>query len=591
MEIRRSFLLVAIAIVGYLMFLNWQQEFGEGKKANQVAAQQAPTAPSNEVDSFPTEADVAKPTTSDTPEIAVETNTQSSEQKPQPTIITSQYITVETDVMDLLIDPQGGDVVSAKLKDYPIDSEDPDIPFQLLGNNPQGIELILQSGLIGKNGTDTGASRPVYFAEKSSYQLEKNKNELVVELTLQQSDVLITKRYTFTKGSYLVAIDNLVQNNGNQDWSGAFYGQIKRDNSIDPSLGGKGFTNLATYLGGAYLSADDKYEKLKFDDIKGTNFKVEREGGWIALSQHYFLTAWLGNETQKNAYSAISKTGTGDKDFYFFRYISPVQVAKPGALINFESSVYVGPKVQRDLEAVNPSLARTIDYGWSWFIAKPIFSVLVFLQSGEFSLFGKHYDLGTGVKNWGFAIILLTVIIKLLFFRLSASAYRSMAKMRKVAPEMKRIKEQYKDDRQKQSQAMMKLYKKEQINPIGGCLPMIIQAPVFIALYYVLLYAVELRQAPFMGWVQDLSVMDPYFILPVLMGAAMFFQMQLNPAPADPMQAKIMKWMPVGFTFFFLWFPAGLVLYYVTNNLLSIAQQYVITRNIEKGDAPAIEKK
>lgn len=591
MEIRRTFLLVAIAIVGYLMFLNWQQEFGEGKKTTKATTQQQVQEPrNNEVDSFPTEADIAR-YQGDTPETAQpEATVETATVAPSQQSVKGQIL-VETDVMQLIIDPRGGDIVSAKLKNYPIDIEDPDVPFQLLNDNPQGIELTLQSGLIGKNGTDTSNNRPVYQAEQTVYELEKGKKELLVELVTQQEQVKITKRYTFIRDSYQVKIDNLVENNSTEDWTGAFYGQIKRDNSGDPSLGGKGFTHLATYLGGAYLSQDDKYEKLKLDDIKGANFKIERDGGWIAMSQHYFLTAWLGGETQKNTYSAIAKGGNGDKDFYFFRYISPVQTAKPGSLINFESSVYVGPKIQRDLEAINPSLARTIDYGWSWFIAKPIFSVLVFLQSGEMTLFGKHLDLGTGVKNWGAAIILLTIIIKLLFFRLSASAYRSMAKMRKVAPEMKRIKEQHKDDRQKQSQAMMKLYQKEKINPIGGCLPMFIQAPVFIALYYVLLYSVELRQAPFAGWIQDLSVMDPYFILPIVMGAAMFLQMQLNPAPADPMQAKIMKWMPVGFTFFFLWFPAGLVLYYVTNNILSIAQQYWITRKIEQGEAVTAEKK
>lgn len=558
MEIRRTLLMAAIAIVAYFMFVSWQRDFSPDKAA--ASAQPQNTAVTHSV-----------PTAPQQPGQVITVENPSG----------GQQIQVTTDVMNLVIDTRGGDIVSLNLPKYPLHVDTPDKPFPLLADS-KALEFEAQSGLIGPNGTDTGKSRPLYHSDKLSYQLADDSNTLVVTLTLPKANgITISKRYTFTRGSYQVKVQNDVVNQSSKNWQGAFYGQLKRDGSEDPSISGKGFSTMSTFLGGTYYSAENKYEKLKFDTFKDEPLKLERKGGWIALSQHYFLTAWIGNDKQTNSYSTFYKTDDADKPFYFLRYISPLQNVAAGDTGHFNAIFYAGPKQQDKLASISPGLGLTIDYGWSWFIAEPIFAVLVFLESGRFNLFGHHLNLGTGVGNWGIAIILLTLIIKLLFFRLSAASYKSMAKMRKAAPEMTRIKEQYKDDRQKQSQEMMKLYQKEKINPIGGCLPMVIQAPVFIALYYVLLYAVDLRQAPFYGWINDLSVMDPWFILPLLMGASMFIQMQLNPTPADNTQAKVMKWMPVAFTAFFLWFPSGLVLYYVTNNILSIAQQYWITRKIE----------
>ena len=563
MEIRRTLLMAAIAIVAYFMFVSWQQDFSPEKTAASTSAQTQATATHS--DSVPEVATSAN-------QPAVNTDNQTG----------GKLIHVTTDVMNLVINTRGGDIVSLDLSQYPLHADTPDKPFPLLSNSDT-LAFEAQSGLIGPNGTD-GATRPLFRSDKQEYQLANDADTLVVTLSLPtQNGVTISKRYTFTRGSYLVKVENQVNNQSKKAWQGAFYGQLKRDGSEDPSVVGKGFSSMSTFLGGAYYSADNKYEKLNLDSFKDEPLKLERSGGWIALSQHYFLTAWVGADKQNNSYSTFYKDDSTGKPYYFLRYISPLQTVEPGQTSHFEAALYAGPKQQDKLAAISPGLGMTIDYGWSWFIAEPIFAVLVFLESGRFNLFGHHLSLGSGVGNWGIAIILLTLIIKLLFFRLSASSYRSMAKMRKAAPEMMRIKEQYKDDRQKQSQEMMKLYQKEKINPIGGCLPMLIQAPVFIALYYVLLYAVDLRQAPFYGWITDLSVMDPWFILPLLMGASMFIQMQLNPTPADNTQAKVMKWMPVAFTVFFLWFPSGLVLYYVTNNILSIAQQYWITRKIENG--------
>jgi YidC/Oxa1 family membrane protein insertase len=590
MEIRRTILIAAIAVVTYLIFITWQQQFSiENGKPQQAASAQHPQQ-SSKFSSVPSDNNLAvageTPHLEDTEKARDNHSGDAKKTAPNKVIqganksADDNYIHVETDVLRLAIDPKGGDIVSLDLPAYPAHINTPGQPFTLLSDDASMV-FEAQSGLIGPNGTDTSKGRPLYKSTSKNYQLKKGSDELTVDLvTRQAGGITIIKRYVFTRGRYLVKVENLVSNQSGKVWKGAFYGQLKRDDSKDPSLNGKGLSHMSTYLGGAYYSADGKYEKLKFDTIKEDSFNMHRKGGWIAFSQHYFLTAWIGGTNETNQYSAVSRQNQEGKEFYFLRFISPMKVVSSGQTAAFTSELYAGPKIERKLASISPDLGMTIDYGWSWFIAEPIFAVLVFLESGEFKLFGHHFNLGTGVGNWGVAIILLTVLIKLLFFRLSASSYHSMAKMRKVAPEMQRIKEQFKDDRQKQSAEMMKLYKREKINPIGGCLPMVIQAPVFIALYYVLLYSVELRQAPFFGWIKDLSVMDPYFILPIIMGVAMFFQMQLNPTPADNTQARLMKWMPVGFTVFFLWFPSGLVLYYVTNNILSIAQQYWITRKI-----------
>jgi YidC/Oxa1 family membrane protein insertase len=287
------------------------------------------------------------------------------------------------------------------------------------------------------------------------------------------------------------------------------------------------------------------------------------------MIQHYFLSAWIPAADVTHTYS----TRVTNSGFNIAGFTSPTVIVDPGTSREVSTQFYAGPKDQYSLQEISPYLELSVDYGWLWWVAQPLFWLLTKIQSV--------------VGNWGVAIILLTVLIKGLFFKLSATSYRSMANMRRVQPKMADIREQYADDKAKQSQAMMELYRKEKINPMGGCLPIVVQMPVFIALYWMLMESVELRQAPFMLWIRDLSVMDPYFVLPVLMGASMFFMQKLNPPPPDPMQAKIMQWLPVVFTFFFLWFPAGLVLYWVVNNLLSMAQQYVITKQIENAGAKA----
>jgi len=333
-----------------------------------------------------------------------------------------------------------------------------------------------------------------------------------------------------------------------------------RDQSIDPST--QSSMGMQSFLGMVISSEQEPYEKISFDDMQETPLNRQIQGGWIALIQHYFLSAWIPNTEVAHTYQSRVRNG-----LYLMGFVSPATVVEPNQSETISAKLYIGPKILERLEAAAPKLDLTVDYGWLFFIAYPLFLLLDFL----FSV----------VQNWGIAIILVTVVVKALFFQLSAASYRSMANMRRVGPKLKSLKEQHGDDRQKMSQAMMELYKKEKINPLGGCLPILVQMPVFISLYWVLLESVQLRHAPFFFWITDLSVKDPYFLLPILMGASMFIQMQLNPAPPDPMQARIMKIMPVMMTVFFLWFPSGLVLYWLVNNVLSITQQWVITRQIE----------
>ncbi|MFN3713503.1 MAG: membrane protein insertase YidC [Alcanivoracaceae bacterium] len=575
MEIQRALVLTAIAVVTYMMILAWQRDYGQGQLvADAPVVERVAPSPAASVPDLEAVPDVADIPVAPVVPMAIQTDAD------VPATVPAQddrIITVTTDVFQLEIDRHGGDIVRLALPGYPLHVETPEQPFLLMQRTP-ARNYVAQSGLIGPHGTDTASGRPVWQAVSSDHRLDSRDNELNVDLTLQQEGgVTLIKRYTFERGSYLIRVSHIVRNNGSRPWQGALYGQIRRDASDDPSKATAGFVPMPTYLGAAYWSSDKPYNKLTFGDMRDKPLTTVQDAGWISMIQHYFLTAWVPDQLQRHTYTSTWLSAT---DEYLLRFVSPVSTVAPGTEQVLYSEFYAGPKQQDVLEAISPGLHMTVDYGWLWFISQPIFAVLVFLQSGQISLFGNVFDIGFGVGNWGVAIILLTLLIKLLFFKLSASSYRSMAKMRKVAPEMTRIREQYKNDRQKQQMETMKLFQEQKINPLGGCLPVLVQMPVFISLYYVLLESVELRQASFL-YLADLSVLDPWFILPLLMGASMWFQMRLNPAPADPTQAQVMKWMPVIFTVFMLWFPSGLVLYWLTNNLLSIAQQWVITRKIE----------
>lgn len=551
MDIQRSILIVALAIVSYLMVLQWNQDYGQPQMPPPaVAATAAPALPTTDVQgNAGVNADVPS------------ASNQQIEPASQVAASSRALIQVETDVLKLAIDPQGGDVVQLALPAYPRSLQNRDVPFALFDNGTERT-YIAQSGLVG-DGPDARASgRPLYSAAQQQYRLVDGQDELVVELKFSEAGVDYVKRFSFKRGDYAFAVSHRIANHSDKAWSGNLFAQLKRDASGDPSQ--TSATGMATYLGAALWTADSPYTKVPMKDMDDKNLRESVQGGWVAWLQHYFVTAWVPSKDDTNQVST-RKDSQGN---YIIGFVGPQLNVAPGASAETSATLYAGPKSQGKLEELSPGLELTVDYGFLWFIAQPIFWLLQVIHSI--------------VGNWGWSIIFLTVLIKLAFFPLSAASYKSMARMRAVAPKLQALKEQYGDDRQKMSQGMMELYKKEKINPLGGCLPILVQMPVFLALYWTLLESVEIRQAPWLGWIVDLSIKDPYFILPIIMGATMFFQQTLNPTPPDPMQARVMKLMPIIFTFFFLWFPAGLVLYWVVNNVLSIAQQWYITRKIER---------
>ncbi len=554
MDWQRSLLFAAMFAVVYLLFLEWN-EFKEQQQPAVAPTSEETLASSDNIPSISS----SVPESSEGIPMPAAEKVADPQLQPQPA--SKGLISVKTDVFDLLIDPRGGDIVKVGLLEHRVSLEPGADPFVLL-NRTYNKTYIAQSGLIGANGTDTNQGRPLFSASANSFSMAEGDDELAVSLLFQQGDVAIEKRFVFHRGDYLIDLVYSVDNRSSKPWTAGLFGQIKRDSS--PVETSSGAMVAQPFLGAALTTREENYKKLDFEDIAQKPFQESITGGWVAMVQHYFASAWIPDQSQENQYS-IRKLGS--RDLYTMGFTSPQQTVAPGARGELRASYYVGPKDQYRMEEISPYLDLTLDYGWLWWVAKPLFWLL-----------DKFHSL---VGNWGWAIILLTVLIKLLFFRLSATSYRSMAKMRKLQPEMLRLKELYGDDRQKMSQETMALYKKEKVNPMGGCLPILVQMPVFIALYWVLSESVELRHAPWVLWITDLSVKDPYFILPLLMGASMFLQQKLNPAPPDPMQARIMQIMPVMFTFFFMFFPAGLVLYWTVNNILSIAQQAVITKKIE----------
>ncbi len=557
MDIKRSLPIVALAVVSYLMVLQWSEDYG------QISQPQVENTTVQNASSIP---DVQATGTSNSGDVPT---ADLSREKPtsDSTAISSDLILVETDVLQLAIDPRGGDIVQLNLPKYPLNQNKPEIPFQLFNDNPQHI-YIAQSGLTGSNGPDARSTgRPLYSSEKREYRLNNGEDQLNVELHFSDAGVNYTKRFTLKRDQYDLAVTYKIDNKSSTPWTGNLFAQIKRDASGDPSS--TTATGTATYLGAAIWTADKPYTKISMSDMDDKTITQKVEGGWVAWLQHYFVTAWISPTDETNQITA-RKDAQGN---YIVGFTAAALNIPASAQAETSVSLYAGPKIQGNLKTLAPGLELTVDYGMLWFIAQPIFWLLEHI----------HNLLG----NWGWSIIVLTLIIKLFFFPLSAASYKSMARMRAVAPKLAALKEQFGDDRQKMSQAMMELYKKEKINPLGGCLPILVQMPVFLALYWVLLESVEMRQAPWMFWITDLSIKDPFFLLPIIMGVTMFIQMQLNPTPPDPMQAKVMKMMPIIFTFFFLWFPAGLVLYWVVNNILSIAQQWYITRQIEAASKAA----
>jgi YidC/Oxa1 family membrane protein insertase len=551
----RNLILVGLAIVSYLLILAWQKDYGTP----------APVAVS---------APAAAPATTDLPAVPAAPVAANGDIPPAPVTaataplpsqpVSTGLVQVKTDVLDIAIDPQGGDIVNVALPAYTrtVASQE---PFHLLENSPQRV-FVAQSGLIGANGPDARAEgRPLYQSEKNSWRMQPGQQEMKVVLKFADAaGVEIQKIYTFTAGHYDVRVAYQIINRSGQPWRGSMYGQLKRDNTEDPSKNHQGMMGMSTYLGAAWGTPDKTYNKLQFKDFAEEPLNQTVKGGWTAIVQHYFVTAWVPDAASANQ---LTSRQSPDQRFHFVGFATPEIVVPAGQQQQVAATFYAGPKVQDKLKHLAPGLELTVDYSWLWFIGQ----ILFWLLKAIHGLIG----------NWGWAIMGLTLVVKAVFFPLSAKSYKSMANMRRVTPELQRIKEQFGADRQKMSMEMMALYKRENINPVAGCLPILIQMPVFLALYWVLMESVELRHAPWLLWINDLAAMDPYFVLPLLMGATMYIQQMLNPQPTDPMQAKVLKMMPIIFTVFMLWFPSGLVLYWVVNNTLSIIQQAIITRQIE----------
>jgi len=473
-------------------------------------------------------------------------------------------IRVHTDLIEAEIDTVGGDLRREVLLKYR-ESEDKNKDFVLLDDLSPPKIYVAQSGLIG-NSLPTHKS--LYSAPSDNFKLQDGQDQLEVRLNWNDGNgVQVDKVYTFHRASYVADVRFEIRNGGTAVLTPSVYYQIVHD-----SESAKSSRVMPTFTGAAYFTEADKYKKVSFDDMRKNNLSKNADNGWIGLVQHYFVSAWIPQPGPREYY-----TKELSNNIFSMGEVSSLGTIQPGASLNTSARFFAGPQEQSHLKEVAPGLQYVVDYGWLTVIATPLFWVLSTIQKL--------------VHNWGVAIILLTVLIKLAFYPLSATSYRSMAQMRELAPRLQRMKEQYGDDRQKLHQAMMELYKKEKINPMGGCLPILVQIPVFISLYWVLLGSVEMRQAPFMLWIQDLSAKDPYYVLPILMGITMIIQTRLNPTPPDPIQAKVMQIMPVVFSVFFFFFPAGLVLYWLVNNVLSIAQQWNINRTIgqhgKKGNAKA----
>jgi YidC/Oxa1 family membrane protein insertase len=570
MEQQRLFLTIGLFFLLYLAYDAWQLEF-EPKQPIPLTST-VPLENSTNVgvpmgadDKASSTSAVPQSTTSTTSSAAVPSSVNAPAAK---AIKQAQRIIVETNVLRLEIDSRGGDVRVVDLIKYPEHNKNDKKAFRLMSDADKNL-FIAQSGFAGKRklNNKTVIAAPnhntKYKVEKTAYKLADGKDVLKVNLFWTSPDnVLFTKTYELKRDSYQIIVTHNIKNNSGKLWRGNLYQQLQRLDYEDENQS----SFIYTYTGGVIYSPEEKYEKIDFSDMADEDLKRDIKNGWAAIIQHYFLAAWVPPVDSAQSYFT--------SDLHESRYAigmkttNEVQVAA-GTSKALNNTLYVGPKIQQELEKIAPGLELTVDYGVLTVIAKPIFWVLT--------------KINNFVSNWGWSIILLTMLIKLAFYKLSEASYKSMANMRKVQPRLAAMKERFGGDRQKMNQAMMKMYKEEKINPLGGCLPILVQIPVFISLYWVLLESVELRQADWIFWFTDLSAKDPYFVLPLLMGITMFIQQKLNPPPLDPMQAKIMQALPVVFTVFFAFFPSGLVLYWVVNNTLSIAQQWYITRIVLKG--------
>ena len=546
MDTRRLILVLIFTFSSFMLWENWQK-YNQPKPAAEVAAagQAAGAAP---VPSATLQGKAAPVT----PTVAA----------PASTVET---FTVSTDLLKATISAQGGDVVKLELLKYR-EHDKKDQNFVLFDAQHQ---YFAQSGLIGE-GLPT--HRTLFTRIAGASELAEGSNELKVRLEAEQNGIKVAKLLTFKRGSYLIDVNWEIANGSDKAIAPHAYFQLQRD---DKAPAGE-TAMVSTFTGPAVYTEAEKYQKVDFGHIADNKAKFAKtaDNGWLAMVQHYFVAAFVPKDkTPREFYMRKLEGG----NVFQTGVIVPVAEIAPGAKGESGVSLYAGPQEQTALKQVAPGLDLVVDYGWLTVVAAPIF----------WALEAIHKLVG----NWGWAIVVLTIGIKAVFYPLSAASYKSMAKMKLLTPRLMQLKERFGDDKQRLNQEMMKLYQTEKVNPLGGCLPILIQIPVFIALYWVLLGAVEMRDAPWIGWITDLASPDPYFILPVIMMASMFIQTKLNPTPPDPIQAKVMMAMPLIFGVMFFWFPAGLVLYWVVNNVLSIAQQWQITRMIDAGGKAANDAK
>lgn len=564
----RFILIVVFAMLVYMLWEAWQMDYGP-KPAATVAEQPV----------FDTKEDLPAANSSNIAKDQKATVNEAQNIALTPVVADNvgNIITVRTDLLALEIDTHGGTIRNLDLLKYPREKENTIVqhlrdivgmtqsekdlsPIRLFDSSNDKL-FLAQSGLIANAGVAAAPNHHALFNfEKTEYNLGDDQDRLTVPLTWSNDKgLVVTKLLSFKRGSYQVFLQQKVENNSNQVWSGRQYSQLLRRPYTDEN----GNTFIRTYTGGVVYTEAEKYQKISYEDMEDENLDVSTTGGWAAMIQHYFAAAWVPPIDKENHF--YTKTL---KDWrYVIGSYSPLVSIEPHASNEFSAELFAGPKIQPMMEKIATGLELTVDYSWLTIIAKPIYWLL--------------NKINNIVNNWGIAIIGVTLIIKLLFFKLSQASYMSMAKMRKIQPRLKELQERFADDRQRFNKEMMDMYKREKVNPLGGCLPILVQVPVFISLYWVLVETVELRQAPFALWIQDLSAQDPFYILPILMGITMKIQQSLNPAPIDPLQAKITKMFPIVFTVFFLFFPAGLVLYWVVNNTLSIIQQWYITKKID----------
>ena len=541
MESQRSFLLIGLALVGFLLWQQWQLDYGPQPVAPVVSAEQ-----------LNTELDMPMATgTDDVP--AATTNEQN--------FIASKarngkIISVTTDTLILSIDTKGGDVISAHLAKFPVEQNSEEL-YSLL--KPSGDNLfVAQSGLIGRDGTDS-KGRPTYSSSADSYTLEGDT--LTIPLTLVTPQGLqVTKNFTFTRDSHKIDVEYIIQNNSNETKQVQQFAQLKQS-----MLEQEGSMFMPVYRGGAYSTDEDRYQKYPFDDMVDNNLKITTTAGWAAMIEHYFVSAWVPPQDESNhLFSRILQQTNG-----VIGYTGQSKTIQAGESATISSILYLGPKDQETLAGIANGLDLTVDYGFLWMISQPLFTFLQFIHSL--------------VGNWGFSIILITIVVKGAMYPLTKKQYESMAKMRELKPKMDALKERYGDDKQKMQKAMMEMYKKDKVNPMGGCFPLLLQMPIFLALYWVLLESVELRHADFIFWITDLSAKDPFFVLPVLTGLSMYLLQKLQPMTmTDPMQQKIMQFMPVAMSLFFFIFPAGLVLYWLVSNVITLIQAKIIYASMEK---------